>query len=461
MKITHSALVAASFVAAITSPGELDSTSRTSIKNVASTLAYGTMSYYTGNVTNTPETIATLPDPYYWWEAGAMWGAMLDYCHYTGDESYVDTVTEALLSQVGPDLNYMNPVHYGSTGNDDQAFWGFAVLSAAERNLPQPQTDMPSWLTLSENLWNSMVSRWNVTHCGGGFTWQIFAENPNGMNYKNSVSNGGFFQLSARLARATGNETYTDWATKVWDWSEAVGLVSSSGHVFDGTDSSDNCTDINHLTFSYSQGIYMYGAAVMANYTQDTEWSDRAALMLDAAENRFFSPYDNATDIMFEQACETVGTCNVDMKSFKGYLARFMWSTTKMLPALTDRINSVLTVSATAAAQACTGGDNGTVCGQKWYVGGFDGETGLGQQMGALEIIQGLLVQEADAPYASSEIEDVRPSAAAAPVTPSPAPSKRSGIADEDGEEDAALSLRVNTVMVTLFVGLALIALGL
>lgn len=41
------------------------------------------MSYYTGNITNTETTVGVLPGPYYWWEAGAMWGAMLDYYHYT------------------------------------------------------------------------------------------------------------------------------------------------------------------------------------------------------------------------------------------------------------------------------------------------------------------------------------------------------------------------------------------
>lgn len=354
------------------------------------------MSYYSGNVTKTDETIAVFPSPYYWWEAGAAWGAMLDYYHYTGDDSYLSTTQEALLSQVGPAYNYMNPVHYDSTGNDDQAFWGFAVLSAAERNVPLPDGSdgIPSWLTLAENLWNSMVVRWNMTHCGGGLTWQIFADNPNGLNYKNSVSNGGFFQISARLARATGNTTYLDWAKRVWDWSESVGFIDTNYWlVYDGADSRNNCSEINPLTFSYSHGIYMYGAAVLANLTGDAVWQQRVDGMMDGAERRFFTPYDNATNIMYEQACETVGTCNVDMKSFKGYLSRFLWYSTKMLPSLTPRVETLLGTSALAAAKACSGGDNGTVCGQKWYVGGYDGVSGLGQQLCALETIQGLLAK--------------------------------------------------------------------
>ncbi len=48
----------------------LDLTSRQSIIDAAGTVAYDLMKYYTGN--NTGDTPGNLPDPYYWWEAGAM-----------------------------------------------------------------------------------------------------------------------------------------------------------------------------------------------------------------------------------------------------------------------------------------------------------------------------------------------------------------------------------------------------
>jgi len=54
--------------------------------------------------------------------------------------------------------------------------------------------------------------------------------------YKNSISNGAFFQISARLARFTGNQTYVDWAEKIWDWVEEIGLMSSTYDIYDGTD---------------------------------------------------------------------------------------------------------------------------------------------------------------------------------------------------------------------------------
>ena len=43
------------------------------------------------------------------WEAGAVWGSLIDYWNYTGDTQYVGLVQQALLWQVGPDKDYMTP----------------------------------------------------------------------------------------------------------------------------------------------------------------------------------------------------------------------------------------------------------------------------------------------------------------------------------------------------------------
>ncbi|KAK0701813.1 glycoside hydrolase [Lasiosphaeria miniovina] len=399
--INNAAAVAAVITAA--PPKELNINQPSSIQSVAKTIAAGAMSYYPG----TTKSFADLPKPYYWWECGALMGAMLDYSHYTGDKSYDETIATALLAQVGPEFNYMLPAHFGDEGNDDLGFWGFAVMSAAERNFPQPDPSIPPWLDLGANIWNSLASRWNTTACSGGLLWQIFASNPNGLDYKNTVSNGGFFQLSARLARATGNDTYLEWANKVWDWTQGVGMIDDSYHVFDGASSSDNCTKINPVSFSYSASIFMYGAAVLANYTNDTKWVDRTTGLLEGSK-WFFSPFENATNIMFEHACEQVDKCNTDMRSFKGYFSRFVYASTLYVPSILPTVNELLHTSAAAAAQSCTGGANGTTCGHKWYVGGFDGSVGLGEEMCALETIQGLLVAESTPPLKGDEIKVVR-----------------------------------------------------
>ncbi|KAF7921477.1 uncharacterized protein EAE97_011266 [Botrytis byssoidea] len=375
---------------------KLDTSDPTSIKNVAGTIAYGLMKYYTGNVTNTPDTIAVLPAPYYWWEAGAMWGTMIDYYHYTGDATYNDITTQALASQAGPLFDYMMPNHQKDEGNDDQAFWGMSTMSAAEKNFPEPSnTGGFTWVELTENLWNTQAARWDTSACGGGLKWQIFSFN-NGYTYKNSVSNGAFFQLSARLARYTGNQTYVDWAEKVYDWTTKIGFIDSNFNTFDGADESKACTNPNKITWSYNNALFLYGAAVMYNYTTSSTWQTRTEGLLKASSNFFTSD-----SVMYEQACEEVATCNNDQFSFKAYLARFMWATTQMAPFTTATITSYLTKSASAAASICVGDAN--ACGTKWYTGSNDAISGPGQQMSALEVIQGLLVSSAAPPVVKGQ----------------------------------------------------------
>ncbi|KAG9231464.1 glycosyl hydrolase [Amylocarpus encephaloides] len=408
---------------------DLDPSKPDSIKSAASAIAHGMMNYYHGNVTNTPETIGVLGPPYYWWESGAMWGAMMDYYYYTNDSSYNEVLTTALLSQVGPEQDFMVPLHEKDEGNDDQAFWGFAAMSAAEKDFPQPTTGDYTWAELVERLWNTQVQRWDTDHCGGGLRWQIFSFN-NGYNYKNTVSNGAFFQLSARLARFTGNQTYMDWAETSYEWCVDLNLITPDFHVYDGTDLTKNCTDQNKLIWSYNAGIFLYGSAMMYNYTNGSAiWQNRTEGFFNATAN-FFNPFKNATDIMYEPACETVNTCNTDQFSFKAYLSRFMWATTLIAPFTTEATTQLLTASAQAAVQSCTGGSDGETCGVRWYVEGWDGTWGAGQQMSALETVQGLLIAGTVPPLHSWQVHlKTNPVTTTAPVpseTSSVKPTKKS-----------------------------------
>lgn len=221
------------------------------------------MKYYTGHQ---PGGVpGNLPDPYFWWETGAMFGGLIDYWFYTGDSQFNDIVTQGMLWQVGPDSNFMPPNQTLTEGNDDQAFWAIAAMSAAERKFPNPPSDKPQWLSLAEAVFNSQIPRWDTATCGGGLKWQIFRFN-RGFDYKNTISNGAFFQMGARLARYTGNETYAKWAEKTWDWSRAIGLINENYQFFDGSSDTLNCTELNRLQWTYNAGVYLLGAAAMYNY---------------------------------------------------------------------------------------------------------------------------------------------------------------------------------------------------
>jgi mannan endo-1,6-alpha-mannosidase len=370
----------------------LDTTSPSSIRSASAALAFNLMSYYHTNGSGTPpENIGTLPQPLYWWQAGAMWGGLVDYYAYTADPSYNPTITQALLAQVGPDKNYMPPAYFASLGNDDQAFWALAVLSAAESDFPSPSADPQlQWLALAEAVFNTQAPRWGMQTCGGGLKWQIFEANA-GYDYKNTISNGAFFQIAARLARYTGNATYFQWAERSWDWMERIGLFDAEYNVFDGTDEKINCTALNHIAWTYNPAILIHGTANLYNYTNGSAvWQERTSGLLRSTIRNFYR-MPNATDVLFEAACEPPNTCNNDQYSFKAYLSRFLAKTAVLAPYTLPAIRTLLQTSAEAIVGACSAGSDGATCGQKWYVGGYDGNAGVGQQMGGLEGVLGLM----------------------------------------------------------------------
>ena len=253
----------------------LDLNSTQSIKDAASTVAYDMMTYYTGN--RTGDVPGNLPDPYFWWIAGAMFGSLIDYWHYTGDATYNDVVLQAMMHQVGPDNNYMPPNQSKSMGNDDQCFWALSAMRAAEVNFQNPPSSQPQWLGLAQAVFNLQVKNWDQTICGGGMRWQIYLYNP-GYNYRNSITNGCFFNLASRLAKYTGNQVYADAAERTWDWMSNIGLISNGFHgnisvpheryaIFDGTNDVINCTEVDYTQWSYNAGIMLLGAANMYNIT--------------------------------------------------------------------------------------------------------------------------------------------------------------------------------------------------
>lgn len=140
-------------------------------------------------------------------------------------------------------------------------------MMAAEINFPN-HDDGYSWLSLAQGVYNTQKQAWDTTACGGGLRWQMFPYQA-GYAMKNSISNGGLFQLSARLARYTLNDTYSDWAQEVWDWSVSSPLLNNkTWNVADSTDVDNNCKGQGNNQWSYNYGAYLTGAAYMYNYVR-------------------------------------------------------------------------------------------------------------------------------------------------------------------------------------------------
>ncbi|KAG0652239.1 6-D-mannanase DCW1 [Hyphodiscus hymeniophilus] len=385
--VSHAAAALLVGSSVVTASYTLDLTSSDSIKDTAATIAYDMMTYYKGNTSGGIPGVLPGPPPnptwgYYWWESGAMWGTLIDYWHYTGDTSYNNVTAAGIQWQTGQNDDMMPSNWSQSMGNDDQGFWGMTAMTAAETNFQNPTADQPGWLALAQAVFNTQAIRPDNT-CNGGLRWQVYPY-LTGYDYKNSIANGCFFNLGARLARYTSNDTYAQHAETIWDWVQSVGLMDAEYNIYDGAHIETNCTDINKVQFSYNMGVYLLGAANMYNYTNGSAlWQSRVEGLLNQTFNVFFP--DN---IAYEVACEQKLSCTTDMFSFKAYLTRWLAATTQVAPFTHDLIMPKLAASAQAAALQCNGGDNGRMCGLSWSKGAvWDGTQGVGQQMAAMSTI--------------------------------------------------------------------------
>lgn len=133
--------------------------------------------------------------------------------------------------------------------------------------------------------------------------------------------------------------------------------------------------------------------------TQQQKWKDRIN-GIETATQVFF--VDDPPNVMTEVACESNGKCDVDQKSFKAYLSRWMAASTKVAPFTADWVMPRLQASAKAAIQTCNGGANGRQCGLKWYVSGNDGNMGVGEQMSVLEVVQSNLISQVPGPVTNA-----------------------------------------------------------
>lgn len=92
----------------------------------------------------------------------------------------------------------------------------------------------------------------------------------------NDFQNGGFFQLAARLARYTGNQTYVDWTEKTWNWISQSSLydpnTSVGTKIYDGAGIDGGCSNPNKAQYSYNYGILIGGLAYIYNHTEDAKW---------------------------------------------------------------------------------------------------------------------------------------------------------------------------------------------
>ncbi|KAF2260284.1 mannan endo-1,6-alpha-mannosidase [Lojkania enalia] len=407
------------FLASIACAFDLDVSSPDSLKSTAKTLAGGIIGAYNSQ----PEgsvigLFSGTGDPYWFWESGAVWNALIEYSYLTGDSQYDAIINEALRWQVGDANNFMPVNQTKVLANDDQSIWALAALTAAETKFPL-KPEQGEWIDVAKNVFDDQVVRWD-NRCDGGLQWEIFSFNL-GYNYKNSASNVGFFLLAARLAKFTGNTTYEEWAKKSFEWLQDVGLVSEDYHVFDGTDANTNCEQINHIQWSAWHGLATEGAAIMYNLTNGgSKWKDAVA----GFANWSSVFVRGNSSILFETACETNNKCDIGQKAYKGIAIRSFSRAALYAPFTSSSFHDMLEASAENAAESCKGEGKDLTCSFIWFEESEPIEVsdeGLGQAFNALGAVQALLYSDAniapngDSPNSANPTADPTVSGSASP----------------------------------------------
>ncbi|KAL4959054.1 glycoside hydrolase family 76 protein [Aspergillus stella-maris] len=325
-----------------------------------------------------------------WYIAGAMFMTMMQFWHVSGYNEHNSVVSHDMMFQAGRNYDYFDSNYSQWLGNDDQMFFGLAAITASETGFPEIK-DKPTWTSLARSVFNQQASRWAPQECGGGITWQIHPWQA-GYTLRNSISNGGLFQLAARLGRFTQNQTYFEWAEKIWDWSVDSPLIQPqiNWYVADSTSGDNNCTDSGDMQWSYNYGVYLAGAAYMWNATEEPKWKNRTEGLLRRLTTHFF-PEEYGGNVFSEVSCEKPHTCDRNMLNFKGWSSMWMAMAGILVPDTFDTILPKLQGSASAIGRQCDGGTE-NLCGSRWYQDNWDGIEGLEVQQAALGGITGTLM---------------------------------------------------------------------
>lgn len=377
--------------------GDVDSTC-----NAAGEIINGIMDYYTGY--RYGGTVGYFQQPYYWWEGGLAFGAMIDTWDICKNDTYVEMLQASIYHQAGPNFNYMISNQSDVEANDDQLFWGLTVMEAAERGFPAVNNDdNASYLEMAQAVYNTVWERWNDQHCSGGLVWQILS-NMSGADYKSTAANAGLFAIGARLGRFTGNSMYMETCERISNWLKDSYFVTEKDNyyiVYDGANIGNNeCFTINGYIWSYNYGLMIMGSSYMYSATGDDKWKNDLEKYLNGLEK-----YMVVNGVLDEYTCHSM-KCNNDQRVFKAVVARALGEVVQLVPDLASQAQTILDASAKAAALSCSGGSDSNTCGQDWTVDGWDGKYGLGEQIDALEAIQNSVMSQAKKPLTSHDSDE-------------------------------------------------------
>jgi len=259
-----------------------------------------------------------------WFVSGEMWGGIFDHSRWTGDKSF-DTIAATALGNasyneqqdlLGGDMRTFNEKTLGKW-NDDISWWALSMMAGVE--IYGNDAVMPGsgkFITVAATTWAENLEQWD-NQCGGGIYWSRDRTDSGRKNYKNTITNGEFMALGARLAYMTRNMTYLDWSVKAYDWMKNVGMITSDYHVYDGAQAPNCGADTLVKTeWTYSYGVIIQALVYMHRTTPTASYLSDAAQFAKVAIAKF------ASNGGIGDLCEASGNCGRDPPTFKAQLVK-------------------------------------------------------------------------------------------------------------------------------------------
>lgn len=164
---------------------------------------------------------------------------------------------------------------YGGGGDmfyDDNEWVGLADIQTYLTNGDQQA------LARAKQIFALVVSGWdsNPTHADPG---GVFWTQASWSHDRNTISNMPGAELGLRLYQITHDQSYLDWATKMYDWTNKY-LLAPNGLYYDHVDLQGN---VNKDQWSYNQGVPVGVNVLFYQITSDQTYLDRAEKLANAA----------------------------------------------------------------------------------------------------------------------------------------------------------------------------------
>lgn len=284
------------------------------------------------------------------WQRFPITDILIDYQRRTADPRWSGRIASAVRNREGRYLN-------------DDDLW--AVIASVDAWQVDHDPELLDWA--ARTFTRLVTDHWD-DHCGGGIWWDPKH------SYKNAITNELLLTAATRLYRATGQEAYRDWASRIWGWFAASGMIGPDGLVNDGLDA--QCRNNGAPRYTYNQGVLLGGLSGLTAITGDPQYRAAALRTALAATRTLVTPQGLLTE-----PSDALGR---DGPMFKGVFVYHLGHLVEALPDGPERAELRTWLARNSDAVWALGGDGSEPIDGLWS-GGSD-QVGASAQASAIAL---------------------------------------------------------------------------